>query len=328
MGHTSPRPFAILIATAAVLLMNLGFVSDAEAGVTRCRWWQIRCTPENPPAPVPRNRAPVIGGSPALTAVPGQLYQFTPVASDPDRNVMQFRIANRPQWASFSGSTGRLSGTPTTSQAGVYVDIRISVSDGLLTAALPPFSITVGQAPTPNRAPTISGSPAVNAREGQAYAFTPVASDADGNRLSFTIVNRPSWAAFSSTTGALTGTPGVGTVGNYPNISIRVSDGTASAALPTFAIDVQQVALGSATLSWSAPSTRTDGSPLSNLAGYRIRYGTSSGSYPNTIQLANPGLTTTVVPNLPPATWYFVLSAYDSAGFESAQTAPVTKTIR
>ena len=85
--------------------------------------------------------------------------------------------------------------------------------------------------------------------------------------------------------------------------------------------------MGSATLSWQAPSTRTDGTPLTNLAGFRIRYGTSSGSYPNVIQIPNAGLSSAVVGNLPPATYYFVISAYDTAGAESANTSPVSKTI-
>lgn len=273
---------------------------------------------------VAANRAPVIGGTPAATVTAGQAYSFTPTASDPDGNALGFSIVNRPGWATFNTSTGRLSGTPTQAQAAQYVDIRITVSDGMASATLPAFAITVE---TGNRAPTISGSPATTIVEGQAYSFTPTASDADGDTLSFTIVNMPSWATFNGSTGRLSGTPGAGTVGTYSNIQIRVSDGTVEAALPAFSIAVQQAANGSATLSWDAPTTRTDGSPLTNLAGYRLRYGNSSGNYPNTITITNPGLTSYVVNNLASGTWFFVLAAYDSAGLESSNTNPVSKTI-
>ena len=231
---------------------------------------------------------------------------------------------NRPGWATFNTSTGRLSGTPTQAQAAQYVDIRITVSDGMASATLPAFTITVQ---TGNRAPTISGSPATTIVEGQAYAFTPTASDADGDTLSFPITNRPSWATFSASTGMLSGTPGAGTAGTYSNIQIRVSDGTVEASLPAFSITVQQAANGSATLSWTAPTTRIDGSALTNLAGYRLRYGNSSGNYPNTINITNPGLTSYVVNNLASGTWFFVLAAYDSTGLESSNTNPVSKTI-
>ena len=121
--------------------------------------------------------------------------------------------------------------------------------------------------------------------------------------------------------------PGPGTAGSYAGITIRVSDGTATATLPSFSIGVLQVANGSATLSWQPPTTRTDGSPLTNLAGFRIRYGTTIGSYPNLIDIPNGGLTSAMIENLPPATWYFVISAYDAAGSESVNSSPVSKTI-
>ena len=270
------------------------------------------------------NRAPSISGTPATSVATGQAYSFTPAASDPDGNTLTFTIVNRPVWASFSTATGRLAGTPPSSAVGEYVDVRISVSDGQASASLAPFRITVLQG---NRAPTISGSPPTSAREGQAYAFAPAAADADGDPLSFSITNRPAWATFNPANGALTGTPGIGTVGTYSSITIRVSDGVASTALPAFAITVQQAAMGSATLSWQAPTTRTDGSPLTNLSGYRIRYGTSSGNYPNLIGIPNGGLTSAVIENLPPSTYYFVVSAYDTNGAESANSAPVSKTI-
>jgi hypothetical protein len=178
-----------------------------------------------------------------------------------------------------------------------------------------------------NQAPKISGTPPATAREGLAYSFWPKASDADGDTLTFSISNRPSWTKFNVATGALTGTPGPGTVGNYANIRIRVTDGIATARLPIFSIEVQQSSMGSATLSWQAPTTRTDGSPLTNLDGYRIRYGTAIGSYPNSIDISNEGLTAAVVSDLPPATYYFLISAYDKAGMESAYAGPVFKTI-
>ncbi|MGQ0384109.1 MAG: putative Ig domain-containing protein [Gammaproteobacteria bacterium] len=273
---------------------------------------------------VAANRAPVISGTPAATVTAGQAYSFTPTASDADGNALSFSIVNRPTWAAFNTGTGRLSGTPTVAQAAQYVDIRITVSDGMATASLPAFSITVE---TGNRPPVISGTPATTIVEGQAYSFTPTASDPDGDTLTFSIVNKPAWATFATSNGRISGTPGTGSVGTYSNIQIQVSDGTVQASLPAFSITVQQAATGAATLSWTAPTTRTDGSPLTNLAGYRVRYGNSAGNYPNTINVTNPGLTSFVVNNLASGTWYFVLAAYDSAGLESSNTNPVSKTI-
>ncbi len=254
----------------------------------------------------------------------GQAYSFQPAASDPDGNTLTFSITNRPTWATFNTSTGRLSGTPAASAAGEYVGIVISVSDGSASASLPAFSIAVS---TANRPPTLGGTPPTSAREGQAYSFVPTASDPDGNTLTFSITNRPAWATFNTSNGALTGTPGTGTVGTYSNIVIRVSDGTDTVSLPAFSIQVQQASMGTATLSWQPPTTRTDGSPLTNLGGFTIHYGTAQGTYPNSIRINNPGVTTYMVENLPPATYYFVTTAFDTAGGVSDYSAVASKTI-
>ncbi len=273
---------------------------------------------------VGNNLPPVISGTPPGHATVGESYAFVPAASDPEGAPLSFTIANKPPWATFSASTGRLSGTPTTAAQGVHVDIVIRVSDGRQTAELAPFDIEVGPG---NVAPTIAGAPPTAAREGQAYDFRPAAADADGDPLTFTIANRPSWASFNAGTGRLSGTPAAGSVGVYANVTIRVSDGRLVATLPAFSIAVEQASLGSATLSWVAPTTRVDGSPLGNLAGYRIRYGTVAGTYPNQLEIPNPGITSCVVENLPAGTYFFVAVAYDAAGLESEGSAPVSKTI-
>jgi len=167
---------------------------------------------------------------------------------------------------------------------------------------------------------------------GQSYSFTPQASDPEGATLTFSITNRPAWATFSSSTGRLSGTPAAGNVGTTSGIVISVTDGTNSVSLASFSIQVTAATTpppvtGSATLTWQPPTERTDGSSLSNLSGYRIYYGTSQGNYPNTASVTNPGLTSYVIENLAGGTWYFVMTAVDAAGLESARTNPVSKTI-
>ncbi len=175
--------------------------------------------------------------------------------------------------------------------------------------------------------PTISGTPFTSVVAGTAYSFTPASADPSGAALTFNVKNAPSWAAFDTATGELSGTPTAADVGTYSNIIIAASDGTMSVALPAFKIAVTQIADGSATLSWLAPTENTNGTPLLNLAGYRIYYGTSTTAMTQSVQIANPGIATYVVSNLPPATWYFEVRAYTSANVESSASAVVSKTI-
>ncbi|HEX7235515.1 MAG TPA: putative Ig domain-containing protein [Gammaproteobacteria bacterium] len=270
------------------------------------------------------NRPPTISGTPPSSATVGAAYSFTPTGSDPDGNTLTFSIANRPAWATFSTTTGRLSGTPTA--AGAFGSISISVSDGSASASLPSFTITVN--PAPNRPPTISGTPSTSVLQGTAYSFQPTAADPDGNALTFSIVNRPAWASFDAATGRLSGTPGAANVGTTTGIVISVSDGTASASLASFGIAVQAVAAGSATLTWLPPTTNTNGTALTNLAGYKVYWGTSQGNYTSSVTIMNPGLATYVVGNLTPNTYYFTVTALNSAGTESVFSNVASKVVQ
>lgn len=184
------------------------------------------------------------------------------------------------------------------------------------------------QAPNPpaaNRAPTISVPPSSSVLVGRALTVTPTASDPDGDPLTFSVSNRPAWMSFSTQTGVLTGTPAAGDVGLF-NVTVTVSDGKAQASGQS-AITVSAAVAGRATLSWDAPLQRTDGSPLTNLAGFKLYYGTSAGNLSNVIQVSDPGARTRVIEDLTVGTWYFAASAYDQSGIESARSNVASKTI-
>jgi len=82
-----------------------------------------------------------------------------------------------------------------------------------------------------------------------------------------------------------------------------------------------------ASVSWVAPTENTDGTPLTDLAGYNIYYGTESSALTQTIQVANPAALNYVVTGLATGTtWYFQVTSYSSAGEESARSAISSKT--
>lgn len=83
----------------------------------------------------------------------------------------------------------------------------------------------------------------------------------------------------------------------------------------------------SADLSWTPPTQNTDGSALTDLAGYRVFYGASPSVLVQTIQLDNPGLVAYTVENLTPGTWYFAIRAFNEDGIESALSNVASKTI-
>jgi hypothetical protein len=272
---------------------------------------------------------PVISGTPPTSDVAGNPYTFTPTARGPSGHTLTFSISDKPAWASFDKANGRLTGTPTTANVGQYANIVIRVSDGVARASLPAFAITVS-APS-NTAPTIAGTPPATATVGTLYTFTPSASDSDGDALSFSVQNMPSWASFSIASGTLSGTPAAGNVGTNSNIVISVSDGHTSASLAPFSITVASApssgSTGSATVTWTAPTTNTDGTALTDLAGFHIYYGQSPSSMTTTIDVANAGTTSYTVNDLASGTWYFAVNAYTTSGAESALSTTGSKSI-
>src|SRR4029077_9391520 len=104
------------------------------------------------------------------------------------------------------------------------------------TSAPEAFPLPGPPPPPTTHPPTIAGQPATTARPGTAYSFTPSASDADGDKLTFSVSSRAAWLSSYVAPGALTGAPSAASVGTYSNIVISVSDGMVSAALPAFSI--------------------------------------------------------------------------------------------
>ena len=101
--------------------------------------FSITVTDPTPPA----NTAPTISGRAQSVVDAGSAYSFVPTASDAQKNTLTFSIINKPRWATFNAATGKLSGTPANTDAGLYANILISVSDGKLSVALPAFWISV-----------------------------------------------------------------------------------------------------------------------------------------------------------------------------------------
>lgn len=313
-GRLNGTPATTNVGTYANIVIN---VSDGRASTS------LPAFAINVQAPA--NRAPTITGTPAASVTVGATYSFTPTAADADNDTLGYTIQNRPAWAAFDTASGRLSGTPTSASVGTFASIVISVSDGKANASLAAFTITVSG--SANRAPTISGTPATSISAGTAYDFQPSAADADGDTLTYSIQNRPAWATFNTSTGRLSGTPAAASAGTYSNIVISASDGKVAAALPAFAIAVVQSGAGSATLSWTPPTQNTDGSTITNLAGFRIQYGTSPSALTQMINVGNPSVASYVVSGLGSGTWYFAVRAYNTSGAESADSNISSKTI-
>lgn len=183
--------------------------------------------------------------------------------------------------------------------------------------------------PPVNRAPSITGSPATAAVVGSPYTFAPGASDADGDALVWSISGKPQDAIFSTATGTLTWTPAQ--PGTFAGIVITVTDARgASTSLAPFAINVgTQAVSGSATLSWSPPTSYTDGSalPASELSAYRIYSATDAAALERVAEV-DSRTTSFIATNLVAGTHYFAVTAVTAGGEESSFSGVGSKVIR
>jgi hypothetical protein len=230
------------------------------------------------------------------------------------------------EWANGTGTTGNRLATLALALvlgvglAGCKLDSEKSDDAGGGSGTNPPSSGS-------NTAPTISGTPVTTAKTTLPYSFQPNAQDVDGDRLTFSIQSKPDWTTFDPASGQLQGVPPAGSNGTYTGVQITVSDGSTTTALAPFSITVTDPIVGSAELAWQPPMANEDGSTLTDLSGYVIRYGKTAGALDQSIRITNPGTTAYVVDQLIEGTWYFTLSSVNASGVESRPTGYVSKTI-
>lgn len=205
-----------------------------------------------------------------------------------------------------------------------------SSSTGTTTSTSSSSTSTTTTTGTISRA-SISGTPATSVTVGTQYSFTPTASDSDGGALHYSISNAPSWASFSATTGQLSGSPKSTNVGTTTGIVITVTDGTATASLPAFSINVVSTAAagtGSAKVTWVAPTENSNGTALTDLGGYYVHYGTDASNLTEIVQVSNPQTLSYEVSGLATGTtWYFAVSSYTTTGLQSSLSAISSKSL-
>ena len=114
-----------------------------------------------------------------------------------------------------------------------------------------------------------------------------------------------------------------------PASAVSGANPFASLASPTGSSPTATPTNKSVTLSWSAPTQNSDGSSISNLAGYTLHYGTSSEDYTGSIQITSPTATSYVVSdsNFPAGTYYFAISAYNAQQVSSSLSSEISVTV-
>jgi YD repeat-containing protein len=167
-------------------------------------------------------QSPVFDSSPVTAATAGETYQYQLAAHDPNGYALTYVLFDAPAGMTLDPATATLSWSPTAASP-AQVNVVVAVYDIFGASASQAFAIDVAGG---NQAPVVQDLPAqASTPEGTAYAIGISATDPDGDALTYFANHLPPGAIFDPTTNQLEWTPGPGSPGTYPNITLGVSDG-------------------------------------------------------------------------------------------------------
>ncbi|WP_051940195.1 putative Ig domain-containing protein [Stenoxybacter acetivorans] len=209
-------------------------INDSNGGVD----------PVDPEDPKPINTPPVVGEPlAAQTAQIGNVFQFKlpeNAFTDPDGDVLIYRINNIPDWLHFDEATNTLVGTPPEGSVG-SLNIEVLAIDPSGEQAAQTFVLNI-QPSNHNQAPVV-GIPidAQTITENSEWTFRLPESaftDPDGDVLTYRIGTIPDWLHFDEATKTLVGTPPQGSVGSL-SIEVLAIDPSGEQAAQTFVLNIQ-----------------------------------------------------------------------------------------
>jgi hypothetical protein len=173
-----------------------------------------------------------------------------------------------------------------------------------------------------NRSVTVNAQPAPQPTVTLSAADTVVANGGS-TRLTWSSSNATSCSASGGWSGsrAVSGSLNVGPLTRQTTFSLSCT-GSGGSAMQMISVSIN----GAVSLGWQPPTQNTDGSPLTDLSGYRIYFGQVSGNYTDQTAVSAPASSYSVT--LPSGNYYFVMTALDHEGNESTFSNEVQRTVQ
>ncbi|MHC5538982.1 putative Ig domain-containing protein, partial [Singulisphaera rosea] len=186
------------------------------------------------------DRPPTITSTPAVTTPSNKTYTYNPTVIDPENDPLHFKLVTGPSWMSFDPGSGRMSGTPTSGDVGSQ-NVQFQVDDGRGGVVTQSFTLTVVSTP-PNQPPLFVSIPVVDAYIGTPYTYQAIATDPNGDALTYTITTGPAGLAIpDSASGLVQWNPTLAQLGNQ-QVTVKVDDGNGGTATQTYTVVVHPTA--------------------------------------------------------------------------------------
>jgi len=188
----------------------------------------------------PVNHAPVFDSTPEPVVALGQRYDYDADALDEDGDAVQYSLLEAPAGMLVDTVTGLIVWQPRADQVGLN-HVRLQAIDAFGAASVQEFDVLVsGGLDGGNHPPSISSLPETAALIGSGYSYNVVASDIDGDTLSYALSQAPSGMSIDAATGALRWTPTSAQAG-LNQVELVVSDGHGGSGVQSFGVLVSSV---------------------------------------------------------------------------------------
>lgn len=133
------------------------------------------------------NDAPIISSEPVFTVKEGNAYSYQIIAEDRDNDNLVYNISQGPAGLIINQTTGLLSWNTIIGNKGSYiVTLNVSDQDSYATQE---YLLFVN--PTADQEPVITSTPSADASVNTEYLYAIIATDGDGDRLFYEILNPP-----------------------------------------------------------------------------------------------------------------------------------------
>jgi len=185
---------------------------------------------------VPVNDIPVITSDAVVTAKENHSYSYEVEAIDDDGDALTYALSDAPQGMFIDGNSGLIQWLPGFDAEGSK-SVTVIVTDIYQAIASQTYTLTVVNT---NRAPQITSIPVVYAKEGTTYTYAALASDADGDQITYRLINAPDEMTIDASSGVINWLPNYHQAGTHL-VQLEVQDSNGENALQQFEIDVANV---------------------------------------------------------------------------------------
>jgi len=187
----------------------------------------------------PINNAPVAQNT-TTTLTKNSTANITFVASDSDGDALVYIVTQFPEHGALSGSLPNLTYTPAADFSGTDT-LKFRANDGKVDSNEVTITLTVkgSDAPPTNHAPVAQNS-RITLQENTSKGITLIASDSDGDALTYTITQYPAHGGLNGTLPNPTYTPAANFTGT-DTIKFRVNDGKANSDEATVTLTVNAI---------------------------------------------------------------------------------------